>query len=144
MLALNALPPVLAGYREKGVLRRLPTTPVGPGRVLAAQLLINLAVAVVVRGRCSWRWPGSRYQRAAAAAGGRVHRSPRCWPPPRCSAIGLVIAAVAPTGRAAQAVGALLFFPMMFFAGLWLPHRRMPRCCSTSATPPRWARPCRP
>ena len=36
-------------------------------------------------------------------------------------AIGLFVAAVAPTGRAANAIGTILFFPMMFFAGLWLP-----------------------
>jgi len=39
---------------------------------------------------------------------------------------GLLVAAVAPTGRVARGIGAALFYPMMFFAGLWLPIPNMP------------------
>ena len=40
--------------------------------------------------------------------------------------LGLFIAAVAPTGGPRRPPGAILFFPMMFFAGLWLPIAAMP------------------
>lgn len=40
--------------------------------------------------------------------------------------IGTFIAAVASGSKVANAVGAILFFPMMFFAGLWLPREQMP------------------
>ena len=38
-------------------------------------------------------------------------------------AIGLLIAAVAPSERAAGAIGSALIFPLMFFAGLWQPSQ---------------------
>jgi ABC-2 type transport system permease protein len=41
-------------------------------------------------------------------------------------AMGLFVAAVGPTARAAAAIGAILFYPLMFFSGLWLPIPSMP------------------
>jgi ABC-2 type transport system permease protein len=39
--------------------------------------------------------------------------------------LGALVAAAAPTMRIAQGLGTLLFFPMMFFAGLWVPRQQM-------------------
>jgi ABC-2 type transport system permease protein len=40
-------------------------------------------------------------------------------------ALGALVASIAPTMRIAQGLGTLLFFPMMFFAGLWVPRQQM-------------------
>jgi ABC-2 type transport system permease protein len=123
-LSFNVVPAVLAGYREKGVLRRLRTTPVGPARVLAAQLLVNLATAalsvtaVLLVARFAFgvhlpRQVGGYLVSIVLAALALM-------------AIGLFVAAASPNGRIANAVGATLFYVMMFFAGLFLPIASMP------------------
>jgi ABC-2 type transport system permease protein len=118
-LSLTALPMVLADYRDKGVLRRLRTTPVGPVRVLAAQVLIDLAVSVVAvtltltvaRTAYGVYLPRELAGFALAALVATA----------ALMAIGLFIAAMAPTGRAAVLTGQMVFLPMMFFAGLFIP-----------------------
>jgi ABC-2 type transport system permease protein len=40
-------------------------------------------------------------------------------------ALGATVAALAANERIAQIVGTFLFFPMMFFAGLWVPQQQM-------------------
>jgi ABC-2 type transport system permease protein len=124
VMGLQFTPAVLATYRERGVLRRLATTPAGPHRLLAAQLVTSLAAAVVSAllvlavGRIAFGvpLPGNPAYLLVAfllAAGGVF-------------AIGLLVAALAPSGKAGNAIGTLLFFPSMFFAGLWTPREVMP------------------
>jgi ABC-2 type transport system permease protein len=124
MTAIQALPTILAGYREKGVLRRLATTPVGPGRLLGAQLTVYtlaatvstvlvLAVARIAYGVALPRQAAGFLLAFALAVAA-------------LESLGLIIAAAARSQRAAQPIGAILFFPMMFFAGLWLPIAAMP------------------
>jgi ABC-2 type transport system permease protein len=122
--AMQGLPSVLASYRERGILRRLDTTPVGAPRVLGAQLVVNLGVALVatagllVVGRAAFgvdlprQFVGFLISLALVASA--------------MLGLGLLIAALAPNGRVAGAVGAILFLPMMFFAGLWAPQATMP------------------
>ena len=124
MLGLQGLPLVLATYRERGILRRFATTPVGPIRLLAAQLTMSLLIAVVsgalvlTVGRIGFDVPLPRQFAGfvvaflGCAAG--------------VFAIGLLIAALVPTGKTGNAIGTLLFFPSMFFAGLWTPREVMP------------------
>ena len=55
-------------------------------------------------------------------------------------ALGATVAALAANERIAQIVGTFLFFPMMFFAGLWVPQQQMSPGCARSATTRRSAR----
>ncbi|GAA4623409.1 ABC transporter permease [Cellulomonas oligotrophica] len=123
-VALSTFPSVVATYRQRGVLRRLSTTPVGPARLLVAQVLVNLvallaaaALAVVsgllVLGIAAPRQPlllvGVLVLAVFAAF-----------------ALGSLVAARAPTAAAANGWGMTLYFVSLFFAGVWLPLPIMP------------------
>lgn len=128
-LGLQMAPLVLATYRERGVLRRLAATPVRPVALLGAQLLMSLLTAavsialVLATARIAWNvaLPGAPFAFLVAFLG--------------CAgaafAIGLVIAAIAPSGKAANSIGTLSFFPAMFFAGLWTPREVFPELLKT-------------
>ncbi|HEY2793780.1 MAG TPA: ABC transporter permease [Micromonosporaceae bacterium] len=124
MLAVNFLPPTLAGYRERGVLRRLQTTPVGALRVLTAQLIVNVTtivvsvLAVLLVGRFAF---GVALPKQVVAFTLTAVLATLAM-----ISIGLLVAAAAPTGRAANALGAVLFYVSMAFAGLWIPIQVMP------------------
>lgn len=124
MLALWGVPGPLVSYREQGILRRLSTTPVPPSWVLAAQVVVQLCVAVagvvviIVAGMTAFgasapQSPGGLVLACALASTGLL-------------SLGLLIAALAPTSGSVSVISRLTFIPLMFFAGLWVPRAVMP------------------
>lgn len=124
MLALTLFPNAMATYREKGLLKRLSASPVPPSRLLVAQLLVNLAAAVVVVA-------------LIAGVGGVALGIPMPGNPGgfllsivlgalALFSVGLLVAALAPTGRAASGFGSALFFPMLALGGVWVPKEQLP------------------
>lgn len=123
LFALNGVPQLLATYREKGVLRRMRTTPVQPVALLGAQLLMStiLSVAtmlvVLAIGRLAFGVTLPRQLPAFLVSYVLAALS--------LFAIGLLVASLAPNGRSAGPIGSLVLFPIMFFAGLWVPRDTM-------------------
>lgn len=121
---IQSMPPVLTGYRERGILRRMSTTPVRPVALVGAQIalhgaavavsaLLALAVGRIVFGvALPGHVPGYlvAFVLAASAA----------------LALGGTVSAVSRTTKITQAVGSAVFFPAMFTSGVWLPVAAMP------------------
>lgn len=112
----------LASYRDKGVLRRLATTPVRPARLLGVQAVIYLGVGVVVD--VVMLVIGVA---CGASVGGQIGGLvlSLLLVAVAMLAIGMLITALAPREQVAQAVSTLVLFPLMFFAGLWTPRAKM-------------------
>ena len=123
-LSLINLPTHLADYRQQGILRWLGTTPVPPAWMLAAQVAINLALAVaalvivVVAGTVGFGLGAPREPGGFALA---LALSIAAF-----FAIGLWISAIARSQNAAMWIGQLLWWPMLFFAGMLFPRWALP------------------
>ncbi|MER7893647.1 ABC transporter permease [Micromonospora sp. NPDC094482] len=124
MAGVNILPTVLATYRERGVLRRLATTPASPAALLAAQLVISLgailvsAVLLIAVARLAFGVPLPRHPLGFALA--------FVLGTAALLALGLLVAAVARTTKAAQALAVPLFLVTMFFGGVYVPRFILP------------------
>ncbi|GAB3797306.1 ABC transporter permease [Micromonospora zhanjiangensis] len=121
---VNLMPQALAGYRERGVLRRLATTPASPAALLAAQLVVHLlamlvsAVLLITVGIVAFDVPGPKNPVGFAVTFVLGIGS--------LLAIGLLVAAVAPSARAAGGLAGVLFMLIMFFGGVYLPRFLLP------------------
>ncbi|MFF4541688.1 ABC transporter permease [Streptomyces aureus] len=121
---LQSMPQNLTGYRERGILRRMSTTPVRPSALLSAQMLVYGAAALLsalcalLVGRLAFavRLPRQPYGYLLALLLAVL----------AALALGAVISALSRTTKIAGAIGSAVFFPTMFCAGVWLPVQSMP------------------
>lgn len=128
LTAFTALPVMFADMRERGVLRRLAVSPVPAAGLLAAQVTViattaaATAVTVVVIGVAS-----------GASLPAHLALMPASYVLGTTAllALGLVIAALAPTVGAATGVGVPTMILNFFFAGVYVPLRTMPHLVRT-------------
>ncbi|GAA4988459.1 ABC transporter permease [Nonomuraea thailandensis] len=124
MIAVQHIPAAIATYRERGILRRLSTTPVHPRSVLLAQMMVAFASVVVSAALMTFlAWavldiapPERPLEFAVAFIVGYA----------ALLGLGMISAAVARTSSAANQIGTLLFIALMFFGGAFLPRVLMP------------------
>ncbi len=123
-VALSLLPAILGSDREKGILRRLSTTPAHPGTLVVAHLVVQLVVvtiatvAAILIGMLVFGIPfpeSPGWFLVSYALGATSLLS-----------VGVLIGAVVPTSSSGQAIGMLFYFPLLFFAGVYIPLEVMP------------------
>ena len=124
ILGVNTLPARLVKYREKGVMRRLSTTPASPRSLLVAQLVVNMGVAVaslvllIVVGNVVLQVPLPK-DLVGFAVAFLLGMS-------ALFSLGLLVAAVAPTPGTATALFIPVFALVMFLGGVYLPRMMLP------------------
>jgi ABC-2 type transport system permease protein len=123
-VALMGIPIDTAANRETGVLRRYRATPLHPTAYLIASVAVYLGIALlgmtilVVTGLLVFglRIMGSWFSILAAFTLSAFS----------FFSVGYLIASIVPTARMAQAVGMVIFFPMMFLSGAGMPLQLLP------------------
>ncbi|WP_149828912.1 ABC transporter permease [Streptomyces tailanensis] len=128
---VQAMPQTLTGYRERGVLRRMSTTPVRPAILLSAQMFLYggaalvSALLVLAVGRLAFdvRLPEQPFGYGVALFLAVLV----------ALALGAVISALSRTTKISAAIGSVVVFPAMFCAGVWMPVQTMPDVLARSA-----------
>jgi ABC-2 type transport system permease protein len=119
-VGLIGLPVHLASLRERGVLRRLRASSVPVASVFGAQAAVNLAMATlggaVLLVAASLVYDVHAPSSVAGAALGFAVGALSFI------ALGFLLGSLAPTARAAQAIGLVLFFPMWLLSGAGPPR----------------------
>ena len=118
------MPSFLASYRRYKILRRLAVTPAHPAMILVAQVIVSVMQTLV----------GVAVGVAVAMLAFGVGLPERPWAALgvfalaafAMYAVGMLVAAVAPTANAAVAIGLTLFFALGATGGMFGPTEAMP------------------
>jgi ABC-2 type transport system permease protein len=124
MTGLMSITITLATYRERGILRRLGTTPVHPLVVLAAQVIVIFGMTclgmllLIVAGKLVYhvRFEGN----ILSVLAGFTLASLSFF------GIGFILAGSMRTVRSAWAVAMLLLYPMLLLSGAFFPVKLLP------------------
>ena len=114
----------MATYREKGILRRLRTTPVSPLVVLVAQVIVTFVmtllgmVLLVVAGRLVFgvRFTGNVFSLLAGFTLGSLS----------FFSIGFILAGIMPTVRTAWVAAMVIVYPMLLLSGAFFAVEVLP------------------
>jgi ABC-2 type transport system permease protein len=114
----------MSTYREKGVLRRLRTTPVSPLVVLVAQVIVVFSMTglgmllLVTAGKLVYhvRFEGNPFDLLAGFALSSLS----------FFGIGFILAGTMPTVRSAWVVGMVLLYPMLLLSGAFFTVELLP------------------
>ena len=119
-----SLPVHLAGYRERGILRRFRSSSVSPWALLTSQLCVSALLAVMGSAAILALGMGLNGAHGPVAPAGVLVAfalSTLCF-----VSIGVLLGALMPNAQAAQAVGLMCFFASEFTAGVGPPRDVLP------------------
>ncbi|MFE5335917.1 ABC transporter permease [Isoptericola sp. NPDC056573] len=123
------MPSFLAYYRRSGILKRLGVTPASPAMVLGAQafvgvvqILLGIAIALGV----AFVWLGASPPADPWVAAGVLALAIAAM-----YAVGMFVAAVAPTPGSAVAIGLVAFFGLAALGGMFGSRENLPDALAT-------------
>jgi len=122
--AVLSLVTIISIYREGGILKRLRATPLRPYTILTAHVLVKLLLTAATL--LLMVLAGKRYYPAGVHA--PLFSFTIALLISTCSilSMGFLIASIVPTARFAQPIGAIIFYPMFGFSGLFTPVASFP------------------
>ena len=123
LLSVQIVPDTLTRYREMGILTRLRATPATPAALLVAQMVLTFVIIIAT---------AALMVLVPACFGAPLPQNPLGFvvalvlSAAAMLSLGMVIASLVRSNKIASAAGSLLFFVLLFFAGLWIPRATMP------------------